>query len=281
VRRNAGLSGPQLAARLGFDQSKISRIENGKLWPPPSDFVAWLDACGVAAAERDRIMALVSGVELGITAYRELVRGALVNRQSELIDMDASARSLRQFCPLVVSGLLHTADYARACLAAANFGGLPDVDAAVATRLIRGARLRDADPQEGRVAQVHLVLTESALRWMPADVPGEPGGILRHTLTVAGLPNFTIQVIPTGTPMRGLPQCAFMLVDWRDPSEAPISIVETPAAELIFTGVDETSDFEAQWDLMLDVALDPAESLAFIARLAEEYPPIPNPGDNP
>src|SRR6266487_3365578 len=63
VRTSAGLSGPQLAERLPFSQSKISRIEGASLWPPLADIRAWLEACGASADERRRIMAIAESIE--------------------------------------------------------------------------------------------------------------------------------------------------------------------------------------------------------------------------
>lgn len=46
LREGAGLSQDDLAQRIGLLQSTISRIENGKQEPVPTQMAAWATACG-------------------------------------------------------------------------------------------------------------------------------------------------------------------------------------------------------------------------------------------
>src|SRR5215510_5177333 len=46
LRRAAGLSGDQLAARLAWARSKVPKLENGRQMPTEADLTAWAEACG-------------------------------------------------------------------------------------------------------------------------------------------------------------------------------------------------------------------------------------------
>jgi transcriptional regulator with XRE-family HTH domain len=45
LRTQAGLSGKQLADLLGWQQSKVSRLENGRQTPTPTDLADWARGC--------------------------------------------------------------------------------------------------------------------------------------------------------------------------------------------------------------------------------------------
>ncbi len=265
IRSRAGLSGPQLARLMGVNQSTVSRVENAERWPSLQDIEGWLTACGADEAERARVMALAEAIEHGVTSVRDLHRGSLEIRQRELIDIDAHAVRLRQFHPTLITGPFHSADYARACIEAANFGRLVDVEAAATTRLQRGQRLRGPD-----ATPYHVVLTEAALRWVSTAGPEATAETLGILLAAVAVETITVQVIPSGAPMSALPVCGFFMVDWKDPDEPPMVIVETPGAELTFVGAAECGDFEEAWQRMAAAALDPAASRDFIAALLKE-----------
>lgn len=265
IRSRAGLSGPQLARLMGVNQSTVSRVENAERWPSLADIEAWLTACNAEEAERARVIALAEAIEHGVTTIRDLHRGSLEIRQRELIDIDARAAALRQFHPTLITGPFHSPAYARACIEAANFGRLVDVEAAVTARMQRGQRLRDLD-----ATPYHAVLTEASLRWVSSAGPAATAETLRILLAATRVTTMTVQVIPSGAPMGALPVCGFFMADWRRPDEPAMVIVETPGAELTFVGAEECADFEQAWRHMADAALDPAASRDFIAKLLKE-----------
>lgn len=265
IRSRAGLSGPQLARLLGVNQSTVSRVENAERWPSLADIEAWLTACRADEADRVRVLALAEAIEHGVTTIRDLHRGSLEIRQRELIDIDTHAGHLRQFHPTLITGPFHSAAYARACIEAANFGRLTDVDAAVEARMQRGQRLLGSD-----ATPYHAVLTEAALRWVSSAGPEATTESLRNLLAATRVKTVTVQVIPSGTPMTALPQCGFFMVEWKDPDEPAMVIVETPGAELTFAGAEECADFEEAWQRMAAAALDPPASRDFMAALLNE-----------
>jgi transcriptional regulator with XRE-family HTH domain len=265
IRSRAGLSGPQLARLMGVNQSTVSRVENAERWPSLADVDAWLTACNAGEAERARVIALAEAIEHGVTTIRDLHRGSLEIRQRELIDIDARAGRLRQFHPTLVTGPFHSAAYARACIESANFGRLVDVNAAVTARMQRGQRLRDVG-----ATPYHAVMTEASLRWVSSAGPAATLETLGIVLAATAVTTMTVQVIPSGVPMAALPVCGFFMVEWKQPGEPAMVLVETPGAELTFVGSEECADFEQAWQHMVSAALDPAASRDFIAELLKE-----------
>ncbi|MDX2680771.1 helix-turn-helix domain-containing protein [Streptomyces sp. NY05-11A] len=63
LRAEAGLEGRVLAARLGCQPSKVSRLQNGKQTPTAADLTAWALACGRPDAEAE-LRGLRAGLEM-------------------------------------------------------------------------------------------------------------------------------------------------------------------------------------------------------------------------
>lgn len=268
ARSEAGLSGHQLAQRMPFTQSKISRIETGDLWPKISEILQWLDVCGVSqrAKVRGEILALAETIETGVAPYRSVQRGSLETRARELLDIDANARLIRQYHPVLLTGPFHSAGYARACIEAANLDGLTDVDAAVSSRLDRGRRIR----HDGIVAY-EVILTEAALSWTPAAAPGSVRESLHLLLAGCASPTISVRILPTATPQHALTQCGFFIVDWKDDTIPPVVIVETPALEITTDVPHEVDQFNEVWGRLSHDALSPDESHDFVRDALSRY----------
>ncbi len=58
LRKASGLSGERLARRCGMSQSKVSRIETGRLLPSVVDVEQMLTALGVDRATQNELLAL-------------------------------------------------------------------------------------------------------------------------------------------------------------------------------------------------------------------------------
>lgn len=269
VRDEAGISGPQLAAATSISQPKISRLEQGQHRPKIPDVEAWLDASRVTGDERARLMQLARDAQTEITGLRTLLRGSIATRAREFLAMDAATRQVRQFQPFIVPGIAHTEEYAAACIVAANLTGEPDVEKAVEFRMRRGDRFR---AENGPA--YHMVVTEAALGFRPAvaDLDRVVAETCRKLLKTARCANITFQVIPAEAVMTALPQCSFSIFDWANADDPTLVQIETPAAEVTYTDVEDVQAFETVWSRMCAAALDPDESTTFLQRLVEHHP---------
>src|SRR5690348_2080173 len=86
LRTEAGLTGRQLAQRLGWPQSKISKLENGKQTPAAAELTAWADAVGkpdVAAELTGRLR----GLETRYRSWkRQLAAGHRVRQEASVTE---------------------------------------------------------------------------------------------------------------------------------------------------------------------------------------------------
>src|SRR6266702_2798398 len=84
ARKRAGLTGERLAARCGISQSKISKIETGKILPSAADVERILSALGV---DDERQAALVAAARMANTEFQSVrasLQRGLHRKQREL-----------------------------------------------------------------------------------------------------------------------------------------------------------------------------------------------------
>lgn len=214
ARRAAGLTGARLAARCGISQSKISKIETGKVLATATDVERILTALG---AGQDRIAELRALARLANTEFqstRASLRRGLHQKQRELAALEAETQHIRFFLPLMVTGLLQTPEYARASMA--NFPG--DHHQAIARRLGRQSALYNP------ARRFTFILAEAAVRWQLCE-PQVMAVQADRLASLSELPNVTIGVIPLDCRVPDGPLNTFTVYDER------IATAET------FTGV--------------------------------------------
>jgi transcriptional regulator with XRE-family HTH domain len=113
LRERSGLTGDEVADRLGWSGSKISRIELHRIGVKPTDLKKLLELYGVDAPHRDELQALAR--ESGERGWLESV-GTFPAEYAAYIYAEAEARTIWNWEPQVIPGLLQTTEYARAVM---------------------------------------------------------------------------------------------------------------------------------------------------------------------
>lgn len=253
-RKAAGLTLRELEKLVGMSNAKISLWENGHRLPSLDDLGTVLNALKVAGDERERIVAMRREAEgPGVLVTGTTTIGAQL---SKLIEWEQGARLITDVAPLVVPGLLQTADYARAIL-----DGMPDKETRVALRVGRSDVLR----RSRNPVQFHALIDDEVLAraFVPADVMADQ---LRHLLTMADLPHVTIQLAPSTctryTPMLAGP---FILLDFDTaPSIVHLEHHRAPAS---LWDAEDVQGFRDAVTEIADVAMSPERTIDVIEEL--------------
>ncbi|HEY3953479.1 MAG TPA: helix-turn-helix transcriptional regulator [Streptosporangiaceae bacterium] len=182
ARVAAGFSSQEtLAAKLGFDRSVIAKAETGDRPPTPDVLAAWCQVCGLDEELFERWAVLARRADGPVPTWFE-----------GWLDAEGKAHTLRLWSPVLLPGLLQTADYARALFLAMGM----DEDAAeaqVSVRLGRQEILDRADPP-----QVVAVVYETVLRNLIGS-PGVMHDALAHVAEQSQRTNISVQVVPVAT----------------------------------------------------------------------------------
>ena len=204
ARKQVGLTGDRLAARCGMSQSKISKIETGKVLPSTTDVERILSCLGVGKERTADLMALARLANTEFQSVRASLRRGLHHKQRELAALEADSRHIRFFLPLMITGLLQTPEYARASLA--NFPG--DHPQAIAKRLDRQASLYNP------AKRFTFVLTEAAVRWQLCEA-GVMAVQMGRLASLSELSNIHLGIIPLGKYVPDGPLNTFTVYDER------------------------------------------------------------------
>ena len=206
LRKNARLSGRELAAQAGWHYTKISKIEHGTTMPSDADLELWCFLCH-AEAEYPDLVAMARGIERMYRELRKLFRAGTTQYQKTVLQEEADAHLYRSFTVDILPGLLQTEAYAALVLSrVANFLGLPDTSAETASiRMQRGRILQDSR------RLFHFVIYENAIRTTlpPPDIKTPQ---LRQLLSVATQPNVHLGILPIRTAHYAIMN-AFTMID--------------------------------------------------------------------
>ncbi len=266
--------GKDVAERLGWSASKVSRIETGRI--------------GISADDLDRLLALYAVPEAQAGFLRRLAPSArhkgwwdayadtLSAGYANLIRLEAGSRALRCYGALVPHALLQSPDFVRqVILSTWERPSQVEVD-----RRVQICRRRqdvlDASSPDGPL-QFHAVLDESVLR-RAAVAPGQDGGgaILRGQLEwlaeAAGRPNVTLQVLPFAAGLPPVTAGSFSVLESRATGAPDVVYLENKTRVFYLDSEAEVQRYGRAFDLLSSMALDPYESLALIRRTTGELP---------
>ncbi|MGW6922514.1 helix-turn-helix domain-containing protein [Streptomyces sp. NPDC054950] len=256
LRKQAGLSGVRLAARCHMSQSKVSRIENGKVRPSLLDVEQILRALDAPPSMIEQVSTLARLANTEWRNLRELRRKGLGTRQSELKALEESSAHIRYFLLSMVTGLLATPEYVRASLAHSP----ADTGKAVAGKLERQAVLYDTSKK------FTFILTEQAARW-PVVSPLALAEQLDRLSALTYLPNVRLGIIPMGTPTPRPPMNTFTVYD------GSLATIETSAGLLVLRDSRDVQGYLEEFSGYEACALFGEDARAKLAQWSASYRP--------
>ena len=260
LREQAELSCSEVARTLGLSVSKVSRMETGITGMQADDVAAMLGLYRVSATKRQEVLDLLHRSDEKGWWQRQ---AGLPQLWRTLIDFESKATRIRHFQPLVMPGLLQTAEYCRAIIQGIDNTLTEDeVDHLVAARMGRQTILtRSTAPQ------FLAVIDETVLRRPVGD-----SGILHRQLlqlvSLAERPNISLRVVPSSSGgyvgLRG----PFIVLEFFE--EPDLVHVENQSIGMFLEEEADLSDYRLALSNILSVALKPAESVELIGQVAAD-----------
>ncbi|WP_030777436.1 helix-turn-helix domain-containing protein [Streptomyces sp. NRRL S-920] len=266
LRGLAGLTSSQAAAKVGWHQSKVSRIETGRSGVKATDVRLLLDAYEVRDPHLSELLVALAGTDETGTAGRhhwwKAYRDLLPAAYRDFISLEAQAGWMRTLETSVVPGLLQTPEYARAVTRAA-LGGLSEkeVDSLVEVRLARQDVLR-ADPP----LRLSVVLDEAVLR-RPVGGPGVLARQLARLQEVAMLPQVRLQVLPFASGEHVGLIGSFVMFSFRNIADLDVVVLDHLTSSLYLERKEDLQAYTEAFNSLQEQALSPEDSKEFIAGL--------------
>jgi transcriptional regulator with XRE-family HTH domain len=262
LRERAGMTAAEAARALGTTQAQMSNIEANRFGISAERVrtlahiygctdTALIDALADMAADRTR-------------GWWEEYRDSLPTRLLDLAELEHHATALRVTQVINIPGLLQTPEHARALFREAVPALRPhEIEYRISHRIKRQAILHREQPPP-YTAIVH----EAALR-MQFGGPDVARAQLKYLTEVSAQANISIRVIPfdgTSFPTTG------HAVDYFHGPVPTLDTVEVDTAhgsELV-DAVGQLEKYRLVLDRMQAVALEPANSLELIQRIAQD-----------
>lgn len=258
LRKASGLSGDRLARRCAMSQSKVSRIETGRLLPSVVDVEQILTALEVDEGTRGELLVLARVANTEYQDVRASVRRGLHHRQRELAALEASATQVRHFLPTLITGLLQTPEYMRAALSTPIEPAAGDVARTVALKLERQAVLHN------KAKNFEFLLTESAMRWQLCE-PSIMAVQLDRLVSLSRLPNICVGVMPLSVHVRDGAYHTFVTYDRR------LVTIELFTGQLVLRDPKDIDHYRALFDFFSAHALWTDEARSVLKAQADTF----------
>lgn len=264
MRTDAGLSTPQLAARLGWSQSKVSKTELGRSRPQPDDVDAWARATGADPAFRDEMVRVAGQAAVQATEWRRELAPGRRRKQEEIHRIEAAASVIRVFSPDVVVGFAQTRPYAQAMFRLGRrVGPADDLDEAVNARLARQTLLDDPSKR------FELAMGETALRRVLIPLEAMRAQLDRLA-DLTARPNVVVGMIPFRAEERVHQYHGFAILGDPEIDDEAIVLVETVTRAITVRASSEVAEYIEHFTGLRAAAIEGEQLKTLLQRLVAE-----------
>jgi hypothetical protein len=258
ARTVAGLTREDAVKTLAWSLSKLVRIEAADQGVSVTDLRAMMDLYGVT--DKTRVQDLTrlarnSRRPAWWSSYRLIISKAL----SQLLSYEGLASTVRTFHPLLVPGVLHTADYAYALLRTTK-------SEEVARRLVRLRMERQERLlNQESPPQMTFVFGEEAFNRLIGG-PDVMRGQMRYLVSLADQPGVALHVIPTSAGEHPGLSGPFNLLDIKETDEV-LLFLESAGGDFASRDDQEMiKRFTEIFEALRGLALSTAETRELIHR---------------
>ncbi|MFJ8142715.1 helix-turn-helix domain-containing protein [Streptomyces sp. NPDC096013] len=246
------LTGQQLAQRLGWPGSKVSKLENGRQTATPEDLQAWADATGQPDLYPE-LAARLAGFESHIRSWRRALANGFKPLHEGLSAEIERTTDMWVWEESVIAGLLQTPEYSRHVIQRYSvlLGGANDIEAAVRSRVQRQEWLY----RPGR--KLHVLMWEAALRSLICP-PSVLAAQLDRLTGVVGMDTVELGIIPFTASVKIVPANGFWVLD------DSLVVAEDWHAELWLDDADNIALYSKVWRTLRESAVYGSDAHALI-----------------
>ncbi|ROQ80620.1 helix-turn-helix protein [Streptomyces sp. CEV 2-1] len=249
-REAGGYSQDQLGERIFCSGTYIGQFESAKRLPQP-DVSRLLDEVFDTGEHFQRLCHLAR-------------KSKHAEYFADAAELEQQARTISEYAPMLVPGLLQTEGYARAVTTATmRFAPADVVDGYVRARLERQRILESLTKP-----LLWVVLSESVLR-VPMGGLGVMAEQLRHVASLAESKRVLVQVLPFERAAEAFMAGMTSIMTFDD--APPAVYAEVPWSGQLIEEPARVDQCMRSYDLVRAAALSPAESLALIHLSAKDF----------
>ncbi|MFI8456013.1 helix-turn-helix domain-containing protein [Kitasatospora sp. NPDC085464] len=265
IREDLRLTVDEVSARLGWHQSKVSRLENGRYGVRANEVGMLLDVYQVTDPETREALATLAR-EGKRRVWWQPYSDVITQHYASFISFEAEAVSIRNFESSLVPGLLQTADYARALIRQLESDATPDeINALVDVRLARqNATLRRENP-----LKLWAIVDEAALRRLIGS-QAIMAKQLQQLIAASREPHVTLQVVPFSAGAHAGVHGSFATLEFPVRGDLDVVYTEALTSSLYLERDNDVAAYDQAFDRLRAAALDVAPSRRLIAQITKE-----------
>lgn len=267
LRKARGWTTKDVADRLDFSVSKVSRMETGARGVSGRDMVAitrlfeldadWADHLGKIARTGKRRNENRSAMTL---------RTDFISIEDQsFLDLERDATHIREYNSMVVPGLLQTEDYMRATM----LGTTPDVSQASIEESMRVRRERQdiLSPLEGRARPTYEVIIDEAALWRRVGGAVVMDAQLKSLIDSVEKGVASVRIIPFSVGSHPGMNSDFVSLRLEEPGVPDVVFVEGLAGHLRFDNAQEVDRYDRVWLKLHEIARDSYETPGILRRV--------------
>ena len=260
LRKNAKLSGEEMATALGISQSRVSRMELGQQVAAPAVVDNWARATGASDADRETLLGIAEAAAAEMVSWRKTMARGLARLQEDSRELEARAAAILNFQTAGVPGLLQLPEYARRVFAMERQATEADIAAAVAARMNRQAIVYSGSKH------LEFIMTEAAVRWRLG-----PESLMRaqveKIIDACGLESVTVGIIPQAAEADVWHDHGFNLLEGHaEDSEAAVH-VETLTRGLTITDPADVAAYRDAFARLRKLAVTDDDARALLRQI--------------
>lgn len=251
------MSGREIAGKLGWSDSRVSRLMAGTRGGTEADVASFLAICGVTGKERERLLKLCK--DQYVRSWFQQHGSRLPPQLQTLIDHEDKAVAIKMFQSTLIPGLLQTGSYARAVGEASRSISASEIDDLVSACLARKNLFSRNPPPK-----LTFFLHEFVLR-LPVGGPDVMSDQLHELLRMAVRPYVTLQVVPAAVGAHAASAGHFQLMEFED--FKPVVYLDSETSSLFLELPEEIAAYRKVLTGLEEIALDEEQSKEVIRKL--------------
>lgn len=267
VRKRAGYTGTDMARRLGWGISKVSRLESGQRLVLPEEVAIYLASALATPEELKELVALASEAHHHRLQFHN---AGLADRLRTLTLLEARSTSITTYSPDLIPAPLQTDVYIRAVLQRYGHTTDPELEAAVETRLKRQRALFTRHSRPALTLYIHENAFHTTL-----DDPTVMYEQLLHLQMASSLPRCRIHLVPATTETSGR-RHDFTI--FRHNQDQPVLHVDALTASLFLEHDTEIAFYQEFLSHLDAAALDRNQSREWLVNRTHELERVPDAG---
>jgi transcriptional regulator with XRE-family HTH domain len=263
LREAKGISREDAGYTIRASESKISRMELGRVSFKERDVVDLLSLYGVDESERGQLLTLVR--EANQNGWWHSFSDAMPNWFQTYVGLEESAALIRTYEVQFIPGLLQTAGYARSIMGLNRPHMQSDeIEHRVDLRMRRKRMITD-----GVGPRLWAVIDEAALR-RPIGGPAVMRAQVQHLIEMAELPGVVLQVMPFRFGGHAAETGAFTILRFPEQDLPDVVYLEQLTSALY---LDKRDDVDAYVQVMERLSVDsltPEQTVELLTGLLKE-----------